>query len=142
MKKSILALTILLGSVAYAQDTSTDTTTETTTTETTTDTGVETTDTSVETTDTSVETTDTSVETTDVENDAVTTSSETDGVPGNEREPAGFPWGLLGLLGLAGLMNRGRPQPAPVVHTTTHTEPRRDTTVVTGTTTQNDQNRR
>jgi hypothetical protein len=136
MKKSILALTILLGSVAYAQDTSTDTTTETTTTETTTDTGVET-------TDTSVETTDTSVETTDVENDAVTTSSETDGVPGNEREPAGFPWGLLGLLGLAGLMNRGRPQPAPVVHTTTHTEPRRDTTVVTGTTTtQNDQNRR
>ena len=136
MKKSILALTILLGSVAYAQDTSTETTTETTTTETTTDTGVET-------TDTSVETTDTSVETTDVENDAVTTSSETDGVPGNEREPAGFPWGLLGLLGLAGLMNRGRPQPAPVVHTTTHTEPRRDTTVVTGTTTtQNDQNRR
>ena len=132
MKKSILALTILLGSVAYAQDTSTDTSTDTTTETTTTET----------TTDTGVETTDTSVETTDVENDAVTTSSETDGVPGNEREPAGFPWGLLGLLGLAGLMNRGRPQPAPVVHTTTHTEPRRDTTVVTGTTTQNDQNRR
>ena len=134
MKKSILALTILLGSVAYAQDTSTDTTTETTTTETTT------TDTGLETTDTTTDTTDT---TTDVENDAVTTASETDGVPGNEREPAGFPWGLLGLLGLAGLMNRGRPQPAPVVHTTTHTEPRRDTTVVTGTTTnQNDPNRR
>jgi len=70
------------------------------------------------------------------------TSTEADGVPGNEKEPAGFPWGLLGLLGLAGLMNRGRPQPTPVVHTTT-TEPRRDTTVVTGTTTtNNDPNRR
>ena len=140
MKKSILALTILLGSVAYAQDTSTDTsTTETTTTETTTTdtTGTDTTDTSMDTTDT------TGTETTDVQNDAVTTSTESDGVAGNEKEPAGFPWGLLGLLGLAGLMNRGRPQPAPVVHTTTHTEPRRDTTVVTGTTTpQNDNNRR
>lgn len=137
MKKTVLALTILLGSVAYAQDTNTDTSTETTTTETTTET---TGTTDLGTTDTTgTDTTDT----TNVENDAVTTSSEADGVAGNEREPAGFPWGLLGLLGLAGLMNRGRPQPAPVVHTTTHTEPRRDTTVVTGSTTnQNDPNRR
>lgn len=136
MKKTLLTLTLLLAPAAYAQDTTDTTTTETTTTTTETTEPVTT-----ETTD--VTTTESTEATTDVENDAVTTAAESDGVAGNEREPAGFPWGLLGLLGLAGLMGRSRP--APVVHTTTtHTEPRRDT-VVTGTTQvnhTNDNNRR
>ena len=43
---------------------------------------------------------------TTTQNDAVTTSSESDGVAGNERQGVDFPWGLLGLIGLAGLAGR------------------------------------
>lgn len=54
-----------------------------------------------------------------IENNAVITPTENDGIPGNEDDtPAGnltvvraeedarFPWGLLGLPGLAGLAGR------------------------------------
>lgn len=94
-RKLLLALALTTAPVgALAQDAAT-TETETTTTETTTET----------TTDTA---TDTATDT-EVSNDAVTTTTESDGVPGNEPERNnGFPWGLLGLLGLAGLAGRNR----------------------------------
>lgn len=129
MKKTFLVLTLLLApaaTTAFAQESTSTTETTTTTTE----------------TPVTTETTDMTTTDTNVENDAVTTAAEQDGVAGNEREPAGFPWGLLGLLGLAGLLGRSRP--APVVHTThTTTTPQRETVVTANThTNQNDTNRR
>lgn len=62
---------------------------------------------------------------TEIQNDAVTTPAENDGIAGNEvNQNDGFPWGLLGLIGLAGLAGRSRPK------ATTYT----DTTVRPGTT--------
>lgn len=67
-----------------------------------------------------VDTTTTDTTTPDVQNNAVTTPAESDGIPGNEVDNTvvannrGFPWGLLGLIGLFGLA--GRNKPVPVVH--------------------------
>lgn len=108
MKKVLLTLTLLLtpaATTAFAQESTSTTTTTTETTQT----------------------------DPNVHNDAVTTTAENDGIPGNEKEPASFPWGLLGLLGLGGLLGRNN-RPTPVVHHTTEH-------VVTGTP-RNDVNRR
>ncbi|GBF07287.1 hypothetical protein DAERI_130117 [Deinococcus aerius] len=61
-----------------------------------------------QTTDTTSTDTTTTDTTGTVQNDNVTTTSESDGVPGNEQQGSRFPWGLLGLIGLAGLAGRGR----------------------------------
>ncbi|GMA15831.1 hypothetical protein E5F05_06610 [Deinococcus metallilatus] len=87
LKKALIALALVAVPVtASAQTSDTSTTTGTTTTGTTTGT-----------------------DTSNVQNNAVTTPTENDGIPGNEPAPAnrGFPWGLLGLIGLAGLAGRG-----------------------------------
>lgn len=87
-KKILVALVLVTAPVAASAQT-----TDTTTTGTTDTTGTGTTDT-----------------TGGVANDTVTTTSESDGVAGNERQGSPFPWGLLGLIGLAGLAGRSRPQ--------------------------------
>lgn len=98
-RKLLLALALMAAPVGASAQTE-ETTTETTTTETT-----------EAVTDTATEATDTATDT-EVSNDAVTTTSESDGVPGNEPERNNpFPWGLLGLLGLAGLAGRRAPEP-------------------------------
>lgn len=98
-KNVLLALALIAAPVTAAAQTDT---TTTTTDVTTTDTG--TTDTATGTDTTGTDTAGTT------QNDAITTTSESDGVAGNERQ-GGFPWGLLGLLGLAGLAGRSAAQP-------------------------------
>lgn len=49
---------------------------------------------------------DTSISGASTQNDAMTTTSESDGGRGNERQGAAFPWGLLGLVGPARLAGR------------------------------------